>query len=88
MCDVIDGWPLLVEVIVYLTKQPLTSFLKKGRWTNFSSLNLDKRIGSRSSWVSMYFWVCLEGDLWKRSVSEAEPELDPLRLLFELLELL
>jgi hypothetical protein len=28
----------------------------------------------------MYFWVCLEGDLWNLSVSEAE--LEP--LLFEL----
>merc|ERR1719323_1307790 len=36
-----------------LTKHPTTVFLKMGRWTNLSSLNLDSRIFSRSSRVSI-----------------------------------
>merc|ERR1712110_1346076 len=64
-----------------LTKQFITSFLKNGKWTNFSILKRDSLMGSRSSWLSMYFCT-FDGLFLNLSVSESPSEED-LELLLD-----
>ena len=71
-------WPIPIR-----TKQPTTVFLKIGRWTNLSSLNLDSLIFSRSSrfsivfaFLTIFFDLCLSVSDSPEEMLDTEDELE------------